>query len=866
MENTDERELWPWPAMGLQTLSGFACLGYEIVWTEQLGVALGHEYVAVLAVLAAFFGGLCVGARLLARAIARSTRPGRLYAACEALIALWALLLGVALPAATGWLAARIGSEPSAAWHWAIAFGGPLVLLLPATCAMGATLPAIERAVTGAGARGTAIAALYAANTLGAVLGVLACTWLLVPALGLAGATRVCAALNGACALLGFVLLRDARGAASAVQSAGGSRLVPILCATGALGIGYEVLVVRALSQITENTVYTFALLLAVYLLGSAAGAAAYQRWLLPHAGRAYARERLLAAVAAACLLGVLALGGSALCEQVVTAALRRAIGAAPAALAGETAAAVAVFLPATIAMGALFSQLCVEARREGLELGAALAANTLGAALAPLLFGVLLLPALGGRTALLGAALGYLLLLRPGAWRAAARDPRALAALGVAVLLVLGAPRFAPVLPRGARLLEYREGIAASVSVIESADGVATLHINNRAQEGSSATLLADARQAWLPLLLHARPQRALFLGLGTGLTAGSATWDPALQVDAVELLPEVVAAARRFSPALGGSRAPHVIVADARRYVRSAGPLYDVVVADLFHPARSGAAALYTREHFAAVRARLAPAGLFCQWLPLHQLDLATLRSVVSSFIDIYPEATAVLATHSLDTPVIGLIGQREASGFSPAALRARLAAASASAQLRELHLEDELAVLGSFISGPAALQRFAAGAPPNTDDRPLVAYRAPRASYAPEAAPRDRLLALLRVLRARPDEVLTAAHGDDSELRARLAAYFSARDRFIQVGAGVRPSSDAHAMLAQVRAPLLAILRESPDFRPAYDPLLNMAAALPASSAGEARGLLTELAAAQPARAEAGQLLRRLTPRED
>lgn len=52
-----------------------------------------------------------------------------------------------------------------------------------------------------------------------------------------------------------------------------------MLAATGLLGVGYEVVVVRVLSQVTADTVYTFALLLAVYLVGSALGAAAYQRW-----------------------------------------------------------------------------------------------------------------------------------------------------------------------------------------------------------------------------------------------------------------------------------------------------------------------------------------------------------------------------------------------------------------------------------------------------------------------------------------------------------------------------------------------------------------------------------------------------------
>ena len=61
---------------------------------------------------------------------------------------------------------------------------------------------------------------------------------------------------------------------------------------------------VRVLRQVAENTVYTFAMLLAVYLVGTAAGAAAYQRWLAPHAKAERLRDRLLLALALACLLG----------------------------------------------------------------------------------------------------------------------------------------------------------------------------------------------------------------------------------------------------------------------------------------------------------------------------------------------------------------------------------------------------------------------------------------------------------------------------------------------------------------------------------------------------------------------------------
>lgn len=163
--------------------------------------------------------------------------------------------------------------------------------------------------------------------------------------------------------------------------------------------------------------------------------------------------------------------------------------------------------------------------------------------------------------------------------------------------------------IPEGGQLVSFQEGVMAAVSVVEDAAGVARLRINNRQQEGSSATRRVDARQAWLPLLLHPAPSEALFLGLGTGVTSASAAEDPSLNVDVVELLPEVIAASTRFTAdRLAGSAASrfHVLAADARRFVRVSARKYDVIVSDNFHPARSGSGALYTVEHFAAVRER--------------------------------------------------------------------------------------------------------------------------------------------------------------------------------------------------------------------------------------------------------------------
>jgi len=193
-------------ALGLMAASGFAALGYQIVWTRQATVWLGHEAAAVLAVVAAFFGGLAVGSWTLGSRIDRSPNPSRWYAACEAAIGAWSLALAFLMVPVTGWLLELIGAQPSPSRQWSVAFFGTFVLLLPATAAMGATLPAMERALDGMRREGSSIAALYAGNTAGAVGGVLVAAFWWVPQFGLARTAAACAALNLACAVAALKL------------------------------------------------------------------------------------------------------------------------------------------------------------------------------------------------------------------------------------------------------------------------------------------------------------------------------------------------------------------------------------------------------------------------------------------------------------------------------------------------------------------------------------------------------------------------------------------------------------------------------------------------------------------------------------
>ncbi|HJY37294.1 MAG TPA: hypothetical protein VJ299_07520, partial [Steroidobacteraceae bacterium] len=327
------------PALALMVASGCAGLGYQIVWTQQSALWLGHESAGVLATVAGFFGGLAFGALLLGPRIHRSRQPARWYAACEGTIGAWSLVLALAFDPVSGWLLNLIGPQPSAAWHWSVAFCGTFLLLLPATASMGATLPAMQR-IFGS------IPALYAANTFGAVLGVLGAAFWLVPEIGLVRTAIACAVLNFICALLALALFDGTAPESREAARPASGHIQLVLAATGLLGIGYEVLVVRVLSQVAENTVYTFAILLVVYLVGTAIGAAVL---------RGRSTDALLRALAIACLLGTISL---VVAEPLKNAMLHVMGASMSSALFAEAMLALLAFLPPTFVMGALFSHL----------------------------------------------------------------------------------------------------------------------------------------------------------------------------------------------------------------------------------------------------------------------------------------------------------------------------------------------------------------------------------------------------------------------------------------------------------------------------------------------------------------------------
>jgi spermidine synthase len=633
-------------------------------------------------------------------------------------------------------------------------------------------------------------------------------------------------------------------------------RLHFAMFATGLLGIGYEVVGIRVLSQVLENTVYTFATVLSVYLLGTSVGAALNQRFAKRPSGTVLL-TRLLCALATSCALGIVALSRM----PTLYRAARASLGdSPPAVLVAELLAAIAVFGLPTIFMGALFAELAQRLRCDEGGVGAAAALNTFGGALAAVLFAIVILPVIGAKWTLVSIAAGYTVVSV-----ALFQWPSGLLAAVVVLVMTFPVNLQLVQLPPGHKLTQYREGVMDSVAVIENLEGQRTLRVNSRFQMGSTAAAAAEYRQAHIPLLLHANPKRALFLGVGTGITIGAATVHPNLRSDGVELVPEIVELMPAFEPHnFSPTHQPNLTIhiADARRFVRASDSTYDVIVADLFHPARDGAGSLYTVEHFRAIRERLAPGGLFCQWLPLYQLDEEMLRVIARTFLEIFPDAEGWLLQFNVDTPVLGLVGKTEPGAYDEQWIERRLAAPALETGLKKLALADSIRFFGCLVADAQMLWTFAADAPSNTDDLPRVTFDAPRFTYRKDALPYGRLLALLKL--GNPDAHHTLMRRDNLQTAAfheRLARYWRARDVYLQA-----LIADAGGKHSQAIDNFVESARLSDDFTPGYAQCLTIASLEAKSNPAKAEALLQRLIAAQPSRPVAREMLNRLAKPEN
>ena len=751
-------------------LSGGVSLVYQVLWLKELGLLFGSTAYAASTTLAVFFLGLAVGGAVFGRWSPRLRSPLRTYAWLELGVAasagLYFLLLAVYFQLYAPFYEAL--SDRPAAFNAVRVALATLVLLPPATL-MGGTLPVLgQHLVRQPHELGRTGSFLYAVNTLGAAAGAFLAGFVLPPALGFDRAYLLAMAVNAGVAGLAWRLAAadERRGApardvsarrgrrpdrnersrrarpAVRVPAAGGSPESAWLLATvaglsGAFALGLEVLWTRMFAQVLQNSVYTFSIILVVFLAALAAGSAVANRLCRLRAAPAQVLWLLLTLAG----LGVAATPFAFHDLTVGLGTLATGDGWVLYVLSIFGNTLLLLFVPATL-LGSVFPYLLRASQGSQAAPGAVIgrlgAVNTSGGAVGSLAAGFVLLGAVGLWDGVRLCAAGYLLLallvcLRGARTRGAPVLPAsvtvgALALLGTALdtsrLTLVSVDR-----DRGEEVLATWEGPDGVVAVVER-PGSRRIKVNNFYTLGGTASAEQEQNQALLPLMTHARPDAVFVLGLGTGITAGSALRHPVERLLVCEIAPDVIAAAAAYFdvPSGGLFSDPRATVraCDARNHLLGTTERFDVIIADLFVPWRAGIGNLYSAEHFDAARARLTAGGLFVQWLPLYQLSRREFEVVARTMLAVFEQVTLWRGHFGAQRPVVALVGAARPTTLDPAVIdrNGRHLAGG-----RPLPPAAALAVTLPFYAGNlSAADGLIPPGPINTDDRPLVEYQAP------------------------------------------------------------------------------------------------------------------------------------------
>jgi spermidine synthase len=706
--------------------SGAIALVYEVLWQRQFALLFGSGAPATAIVLAAYFAGLGIGSLILGRSAGQLASPLVCYAVLEFLIALGALLAVPVLSIYEKWypeIVRNLGPSPSMLLlgKGLLAFAA---IVFP-TSAMGGTLPVLAEVVDrGKEQLGLRVGWLYVVNTAGAALGAALVPWLLLPQLGMSRTILACAAANIAIGLVALGMRSRWAGRAAAsmpkVRTALPRGCLLLAFVSGAGLFALQVLWTRAFAQVHENSIYSFALVVTIFIVAIALGAQA-ARWLLRKG------VRVDKGLGTAWVVGGLTLAFAPVLFVAWTNSLGYWRGEWPSLVLRGGAL---VLIPAGLlaaGLPLLLQKVGDLAKASAAAVtGRIFAVNITGSIVGALLAGFALPVWLGIWNAMV--AIGALFAVVGGFILWKSTEPRVVLVLGMVALGWLqhraDLPRTRVDEKRGERLLAVKEGAYGIVAVTERA-GSRRLKLNNNYTLGGTSATGDERMQAHIPLLIHPRPRRAVFLGFGTGITAGGALFHPGVTVQAVELVPEVSSLAEKYFAQATVNFHAHpsarVIIDDARNFLRGTGDQFDVIVNDIVVPWQQGEAALYTREHFIAAKKALNTNGIFCVWVPAFQLGEGEFKILVRTFLSVFQNAQVWRGDFSPGRPAVALIACERA--LNPADIERRLL--EMKADPANPHLRSPRAFWMHFVGilGEISETRI------NSEDRPWIELLAPR-----------------------------------------------------------------------------------------------------------------------------------------
>jgi spermidine synthase len=784
--------------------SGCAALIYEIVWFHLLRLVIGASALSVGIVLASFMGGMFLGSLLFARLVSRQRNPLRVYAALEIGIGVFGLLMPLMLPFVR---LVYLGLVGYGALGIALRALVAAVLLLPPTALMGATLPAVARRYAHTRRGTSGLAALYAANTFGAVIGCLLSGFYLLASWDVWVTTFVAAALNFA--IGGYALLMARRAApdeharavgsqptalAASAQTPGSARVVYFAIAlSGMTALGAQVVWTRLLTLLFGATVYAFAIILAVFLAGLGLGGSLASHLL--RRGLHPLRGLFVSQIA---LVPALLLSGMLLADVLPYASPSAMTPVRPLHML-HMLRALDVILPAAVLWGMSFpfALAAAAARQEdaGRSSGRVYAANTFGAIVGALAVSFWAIPRFGTHwaeqalvvasaisaavliRALRGTAQGALASLRsvPTAWVLASGVLAAALLPGLSTVFLAHGRHIWWIDPRD----EYpyvSEGAASTVAVHIAADGSRNFHVSGRVEASNNPNdLRLERLLGHLSALVHPRPESVLVVGLGAGITAGALSLHPEVKhIVICEIEPRVVGAAQQFAAenyAVLSDPRVRVIFDDARHFLATTQERFDVITSDPIHPWVRGNSVLFSREYYALVRARLRPGGIATQWVPLYDTSEEAIKIQMRTFTEAFPNGSVWNSAITGRGYDVVLLGQTAARRLDVQAIQRRIdRTARITASLQEVKIFSAVDLLATYGVGASDMKSWVAGTPVNRDFSLKLEYISGLALNEQNA---DAIYAGMVAHKAFPEGLFAAPADTLSELRRRILA---------------------------------------------------------------------------------------------
>ena len=650
--------------------SGAAALIYEIVWFQLLELFIGSSSVSIGVLLGTFMGGMCLGSLLLARIISPRRHPLRVYAGLELGIGACGLLLLFVMPLVGRLYTAWAGDGFAGFLLRGVAAA---VCLLPPTLAMGATLPAVSRSVETTPEGVSTLGLFYAGNIAGGVFGSLLAGFYLLRVYDMAFATYVAVALNVILAIAALALaprFGRSRAADAAVVRRGpaaprDAAVYVAIALSGFCALSGEVIWTRLLGLLFGATVYTFSLILAVFLIGLGIGSTAgslLSTRIRPRLAFGWCLMLLVAAIAWTAHEVSVSLPYWPINPAISTdISLNFKLD--------FVRALWAVLLPSLL-FGASFPLALASAARQGQDagrlVGGIYAANTIGAVAGALASSLVLVAWVGSQHAqqimmLVSAAAGVLVLGSDIAGRSAATSVRGLAVTAIVAALVLaavltrGVPPVSPMLVAHGRfaaallgqageIIYVGEGLQSSVAVSRLPNGNLGYHNAGKIQASSAPEDMRLQRLlGHFTSLVPEHPRSVLVIGCGAGVTAGAVSIDPMVErVTIAEIEPLVPRVVSTYFGAQNHDvvRNPkvHIRIDDARHFLLTTKEKFDAITSDPLDPWVKGAATLYTREFFEAARDHLNPGGVVTLFVQLYDSSPAAIKSEIATFFDVF------------------------------------------------------------------------------------------------------------------------------------------------------------------------------------------------------------------------------------